>query len=289
VAIGAFNVGFIFESTDQTKASGGLMGAFGGATKTKSQLEGVTPVMMQEITDAAYADFIGQLAARGFTVQESAAVFGHAALSNPHGQIAPLDININLEKGSKGKATYFKPAALPTLIMVPGDFVGSGMSSIGMNMAAGQAAAALANYARAAVVPVIDVTYLIDFSNTQRPGAFSFGGLKVNSGLSVSAGYSRLSVFGANGKHTTITLNQPVAVSGEFIDMADTTSGVGKTTQAVGNIAGGVAAGLGFGGLRLGKTREYAFTAHPANYQEGAVKAASLTSEQLAGQLAALR
>ena len=32
VAIGAVNIGFIFESTDQTKATGGLMGAFGGTT-----------------------------------------------------------------------------------------------------------------------------------------------------------------------------------------------------------------------------------------------------------------
>ena len=54
VAIGAFNVGFIFESVDQTKASGGLMGAFGGTTKAKSELVGVTPEMMQAITDAAH-------------------------------------------------------------------------------------------------------------------------------------------------------------------------------------------------------------------------------------------
>jgi hypothetical protein len=50
VAIGAFNVGFIFESIDQTAASGGLMGAFGGTTKAKSELVGVTPEMMQAIT-----------------------------------------------------------------------------------------------------------------------------------------------------------------------------------------------------------------------------------------------
>ena len=41
VTVGAFNVGFIFESTDQTKASGGLMGAFGGTTKAKSELNPV--------------------------------------------------------------------------------------------------------------------------------------------------------------------------------------------------------------------------------------------------------
>lgn len=32
VVIGAFNVGFIFDSVDYTKASGGMVGAFGGRT-----------------------------------------------------------------------------------------------------------------------------------------------------------------------------------------------------------------------------------------------------------------
>ena len=62
VAVAAFNVGFIFESTDQTKATGGLMGAFGGTTKAKSSLVGVTPEMMQKIADAAYAELKTALA-----------------------------------------------------------------------------------------------------------------------------------------------------------------------------------------------------------------------------------
>jgi len=290
VAIGAFNVGFIFQSVDQTKATGGLMGAFGGATKTKSELVGVTPEMMQKVADDAYADLVAQLAAKGITVQEPAALFGHAAMANPHGQASPIDINVTLEKGSKGKVTYVKPAALPTLLLIPGDFTGSGFSSIGINMAAGQAQMALSNYAKAASVPVIDVTYMIDFSNTKRPGAFSFGGgLTVNAGLSVSAGYSRLSLLAPSGKRTTMVINQPVAVEGDFIQQQDTTSGLGKTTQAAANVAGGVAAGLGLGGMRFGKTREYEMTAKPGNYELGATKAASLANTLLTDRLSALR
>ena len=119
VAIGAFNVGFIFESVDQTKASGGLMGAFGGTTKAKSELVGVTPEMMQKIADAAYADFVSQLGASGYTVIPAGDLFGHAALAKTKSLETPLDINIALEKGSKGKATYFKPSALPSLLMAP--------------------------------------------------------------------------------------------------------------------------------------------------------------------------
>lgn len=289
VAIGAFNVGFIFESTDQTKATGGMLGAFGGTTKAKSTLVGVTPEMMQQVTDAAYADMVGQLTAAGFTVVDPATVFAAPELSNPHGQATPLDINIALEKGSKGKATFWKPSALPTLVMIPGDFTGSGMSSLGLNMSAGQAGQALSSYARANGVPVIDVTYLIDFSQQKRPGAFSFGGLKVNASLSVSPAFSRMSVIGANGHTVTLTLNQPVAVEGEFIEQQDATSGTDKTVQAAANVAGGVAAVFGMGGMRFGKTRKFEFTAKPGNYEEGATKAASLTNEMMVGQIATMR
>ena len=37
-------------------------------TKAKSTLVGVTPEMMQQVTDAAYDDMVGQLTAAGFTV-----------------------------------------------------------------------------------------------------------------------------------------------------------------------------------------------------------------------------
>jgi hypothetical protein len=289
VAVGAFNVGFIFESVDQTAASGGLMGAFGGTTKAKSELVGVTPEMMQAITDAAYADFVTQMTAGGYTVQPAADLFGHAALAKTKSQEAPLDINIALEKGSKGKATYFKPSSFPSLLMIPGDFLGSGMSSIGINMSAGQASMALGNYARESGVGVVDVVYLIDFSQQKRPGAFSFGGLQVNSALSVSADYSRITLIAPSGKQSVITIKTPVAVEGEFVEKSDASSGGDKALQSGANVAGGVAAVMGFGGLRFGKTRKFAFTAKPGNYEEGAAKAASLASEMLIGRLGALR
>lgn len=289
VAIAAFNVGFIFESIDATAATGGLMGAFGGTTKAKSALVGVTPAMMQQIADAAYADFVTRLNAAGLAVAEPGATFADPALAKVKGMETPADINIALEKGSKGKATYFKPTALPMQVMLPGDFTGSGMSSMGMAMAAGQNSAHLANYARTAGLPVVDVTYLIDFSSQKRPGAFSFAGIKVNANLSVTPGFSRVTVLGANGKTNTLTMGQPVSVDGDFIEVADASSGTDKTVQAAANVAGGVAAALGFGGLRFGKTRKFEFTAKPGNYEEGATKAATLANERVVAALAAAR
>ena len=289
IAVAAFNVGFIFESTDQTKATGGMIGAFGGTTKAKSSLVGVTPEMMQKIADAAYADFVAKLAASGLAVKNTAEMFAAPEMAKPHGQVSPLDISIALEKKSKGKATYVKPTALPTLIMVAGDFQGSGFSSMGLAMDSGQASYALSQYAKAAGVPVVGVTYLVDFSQQKRPGAFSLGGIEVNANLSVVPGYSRMTVFGANGKTLTVTLNQGVSVDGDFIDKHDASSGTAKTTQAVANVAGGVMAAMGAGGFMFGKTRKFEFDAKPGNYEEGAVKAADLANDVMLGQINALK
>ncbi|MDE2437746.1 MAG: hypothetical protein KGM49_15940, partial [Sphingomonadales bacterium] len=283
LAIGAFNVGFIFESTDETKATGGMIGAFGGTTKAKSELVGVSPEMMQKIADAAHADFVGKLKAAGFAVADPGQVFAAPALAGVKGEAAPADISIALEKGSKGKAVFYKPTALPKMVFLPGDFTGSGFSSLGATMAAGQASGGFGSYAKAAGTPIVDVTYLIDFSDQKRPGAFSFGGIEVNANLSVSARYSRMTLIGATGKTMTVTFQDPVSVDGDFIEKTDASSGSAKTTQAAANVAGGVAAAFGFGGMRFGKTRKFAFTAKPGNYEDGAAKAASLANGQVVG------
>jgi hypothetical protein len=163
------------------------------------------------------------------------------------------------------------------------------MSSIGLNMTAGQNSANLSNYAKAAGLPVIDVTYLIDFSDQKRPGAFSFGGIKVNANLSVVPTFSRVTVIGPNGRTNTLTMNQPVSVDGDFIEVADATSGTDKTVQTAANVAGGVAAAFGMGGLKFGKTRKFQFTAKPGNYQQGAIKVASLANERVVAELGAER
>lgn len=289
IGVAAFNVGFIFESTDATAATGGLVGAFGGATKAKSTLVGVTPEMMQKITDAAYADFVAQMKAQGIAVADPAQVFASAEMAKIKPEAGPAQINIALEKGSKGKADFYKPSALPTQIILPQDFAGSGLSSLGRQMSGVGATMAITKYAQASGTPMVDVVYLIDFSDQKRPGAFSFAGIRVNANLSVAADFSKMTVFGANSKLNEVTFNQPVSVEGDFIEKDDASSGTAKTTQAAANVAGGLAAVAGLGGLRFGKTRKFEFAAKPGNYEEGAAKAASLANAMLVAQIAAGR
>ena len=295
VAIGAFNVGFIFKSVDQTKAVGGFMGLAEGTTRAESSLVGVSPAVMQQITDAAYADFVTQLRAKGYAVQDPAVTFAGGAADKMHPQKAPLDIKIQLEKKSNGKATFFKPTVLPAMLIMAGDFTGSGMSSIGLSMAAGQTSYALTQYAKTSGMAVIDVTYLIDFSDQKRPGSFSMGSLKINSGISVASNYSRVSMIAPSGKTAVIKLNQPIPVEGDFATMRDTTSGSAKAVETAGHVAGGIGRLMGgkLGGLgmfgRGGNTRKIEFDAKPENYAAGATKAASLANIQMVATLFSLR
>jgi hypothetical protein len=295
VMVGAFNVGFIFESMDRDKKTGGMIGAFGGATDAKSVLVGVTPQMMQAITDAAYADFKAQLGTRGFQVVEAAALFASPDFGRVKQMPSPYEAGVQLDKKSTGKASYYKPTALPAQFMLPGDVVASGMSGMGLNMAAGTNQYGVSQFTKSSGQGVIDVTYLIDFSQLKRPGAFSFaGGLEVNAGMAVIDDFSKLTLVAPSGKVATITVGEAVAVEGDFVDKEDSTKGAG--IQKTANIASGVMGGLshfggGFGalgGMKFGKSKTFTFTAKPA-YEGGATKAATLANTRLVEQLVALR
>lgn len=288
VVIGAFNVGFIFESVDNTKATGGMIGAFGGVTNAKSELVGVTPAMMQTVTDAAYADFKAKLTAKGITVIEPAPMFGSAAFAHVKPMASPMEASVFIDKKSKGKTDYYKPTGIPGLVMLPGDITGSGFSSMGMQMSFGYTQYGMVQHAKATGQSVIDVVYLIDFSDARRPGIASFGGgVKISSGMSVAGQFSRMSLVSPAGKIATITLKDPVAVTGDFADMADTTKGAG--VQKAANILGGLAAVGGFGGLKFGKSKTYTFTAKSGLYEDTATKAATLANARMVDQLVALR
>ncbi|MEO6313131.1 MAG: hypothetical protein ABIO47_12815 [Sphingomicrobium sp.] len=286
VTIGAFNVGFIFESVDNTKASGGMIGAFGGTSRAKSMLVGVTPAMMQAITDAAYADFQAQLQARGFVVASNAQLFAAPDFGRVKAMASPYEAGVKLDKKSNGKATYYKPSSLPKQFMLPNDIVSSGMSGMGLTMAAGTNQYAVSQFAKSSGQAVLDVIYLIDFSDVKRPGAFSMGGLQVSSGMAVVDDYSKLKLISPRGGVTTITVEQPISVAGDFATKQDVTKDA--ALQSAANVAGGVAAAFGFGGMRMGKSKTFTFYAKP-EYQAGAVKAASLANARLLDQLAALR
>lgn len=290
VTVGNFTVGFVFESMDRRGGNdnaGGVAAAFGPTTKAKSILAGVDDATMQAITDAAYDDFKRQLAARGFEVVEPGDQFGGSYAAKMKASASPYEAKVALDqKGkSKGKATYWKPTAQPRLLLLAGDVTGSsafsGFSAFGlMNNSKG-----FSQHARDTGTSVLSVAYLIDFSQVKRPGAWSFKGVDVNSGISVVDDFSRATVSTAKGV-TILTVDDPVAVEGDFAAREDTTKGGGM--QKAANVAGGVMAAFGMGGFGVGKTKTFTFTAKPA-FRDGAVKAAELANTRLVDQLVALK
>jgi hypothetical protein len=176
---------------------------------------------------------------------------------------------------------------MPGMILMAGDITGSGMFSGFSQIGAGMdAQMAINEYARANGQSVINVTYVIDFSQLKRPGAFSFGGLEVNSGMAVVGEYSRAVVNTPASKMATLIVQSPVVVEGDFAEKKDETKD--GALQSAANVAGGVAAVFGMGGMMFGKSKTFSFTAKPA-YQDGAIKAASLANGVLTDQLTALR
>lgn len=288
VAIGAFNVGFIFESLDSTKDYGGLIGAMSGASRAKSELTGVTPAMMQAITDAAYADLATRLKAAGYVVQDPSVMFANPGVAKAKAMNNPQDINIQLEKKSTGKAVYYKPSALPRQLMMLEDFTGSGMSSIGANMAASQGGFWMQQYAKDSGVPVIDVTYLIDFSDQKRPGGLTLAGINVNANLSVVPVYSKMSVL-TGGKTVVFELRRQLSVDGEFVDRQES----GKTGNAVASgmkVASALSRGLfGTPDFAGAKTRKVTFAARPDAYRDGAATVAGLANEAIVGVLTTMK
>ena len=224
---------------------------------------------MQAVTDAAYADFLQQMAAKGFTIADPAALFGSEKVAKLKPVAQPYDVSIKLDpkKDSKGKATFFKPTAMPGMIVLAGDITGSsmfaGFSQIGAGM---DAQMAISDFAKTSGTSVVNVTYVIDFSQLKRPGAFSFGGLEVNSGMAVVGDYSRAVITTPAYKMATLIVQSPVVVEGDFAEKKDETKD--GALQSAANVAGGVAAAFGMGGLMFGKSKTFSFTAKPA-YQDG--------------------
>ena len=293
VVIGAFSVGFIFQAVDNEKQTGGMIGAFGGVTSAKTELEGVTPQMMQTITDAAYADFRAQIAANGMRVADSAPLFASTQFARAKPEVSPFETKVSLGKNSSGKVTFYKPSALPSLVMVPGDYTATvgfgGLGAMGNMMNDGQTQYALAEYAKANGQSVVDAVYLVDFANLKRGG----GSVKVSSSLSVAGNYSRLTLINPQGKVAHLTLKDSIPIDGDFAQMEDKTKG--KNIQAGMNVLSGLASaasvfgGLGGGGMKFGKSRTYAFSVIPDAYVHGAGKATAEANRRLIAELVTLK
>lgn len=286
VVIGQFTVGFLIERKDSTKAGGGLMGGgFGGRSTVRSALAGYTQTELQQVADAAYADFAAKLAGAGFEVVDRAGLAADPALAKVKGEVAPKEATTMTGRDDKAKVLFLSASQTAPLRFQTGDIMASGFGAMGLIMAGTQSLNAFTAHAKATGVHVVNVIYYVDFADSDEYGGWfrSSSAVNVKGSLALLPDQSKLTVIGPNYKSGTLALANPVAVGGDFFDKADAMKGGEKAMNAIGNAIGML------GGVGTNSSKKFTFTARPGEYAKGAALAASDANTVLVGRLATLR
>lgn len=286
VVIGNFVVGFATYTTDSAKAGGGLLGnGFGGKSTAKSTLTGIDAATMQAITDAAYADFVRQLQAQGYTVAPRDGLLADARFAKSTQMDSPFNDSTGGIFGGGSKTTYVAPRALGSIRPFMGDIPGT-MGGMGFS----NPTVAASEYASKSGEKILSVVYLLDFSNAESYGGWhrQSSAVQVGQGLTVVPGTSKVSLIGgqsgtfssANG---SIAIGQPITSQTAFADISDATSDAAKATEIATNVIGVL------GGIGSNSSRQFTFAARPGDYTAAAHDVTGQATRLLVGQMAALR
>jgi hypothetical protein len=281
VIIAGFTLGFMIERKDRSRAGGGLMGGFGGNSSAKSILAGVSDAEFQEISDAAYQDFVRQMGEAGFEVVDRSALAAYPPYAKLKSHPAGTEISFAIEKDDKAKARFFPASATAPWRMISGD-IAVGMST---SMAVGQGGVAVSQYANETGIPVVNIVYVVDFADADEyGGAFAFSSaVKVNSSIALLPLYSKLTLVAPKYKTASIELKEPVAIGGDFAEKADTTGGGAKAVETVSNVIGFL------GGVGTNVSRKYTFTVKPGAYPPMAAQAIGAANARIVARLSGLK
>jgi len=267
VVIGSFKVGFYTYSKATQTAGGGFFSSGGaGHASAKNTLVGVDNAVFQKITDAAYADFVSTLKAKGYNVVDRSTITGTSDY-----------------KGLSTKPTPDKEDVYGSDVLF---FAPNGLSVFDGGWSGAAAMGAFATIADKSGTPILDVTYTVNFANAAGAGV-SVATVQVGQGISVPAGNGIYLWGGQGGTFSTnngsIKLGQPVYSTDPFATVQDTSSDAG---QAVGYAANVLSLAMG-GGSSVSK--DFTFTADPAKYETISKSVLSQANQKLIGAMAANR
>lgn len=277
VVIGSFKINFI----DDKKASAKAGMGYGGRSTAALKLNGVDAKLMQKITDAAYADFISKLKANGYTLANRADLLAHPDFKKVNTEKSPFREEASFF-GRQVTTTYFAPTELGSIYWAgeEGHIGGFGFSNPMMGASV---------YADKTKIPVLFVSYTVDFANSDGDGGrfASTSSMSVGQGVSIAPG-GGINLFGGQGGSFStnsghIKLGQPVYSTDTFGEVVNTTSDTYKATETALNV---VSAVLG-GGTNI--TRKFEINADPAKYQAVTGKVLAETNAKLVGKMASLR
>ena len=237
--IGGFVVAFLTDRTDTSRAGGGLFGGgFGGRSTARSALEGVSDADFQAATDAAYADFVRQVADAGYQLADRSAWLQAMTRSQPDEN--GREQGLIMARDSRAAARLFSPSALggPMISRESlGHLMGRGM---GQNASAIHMSANSQTFARDTGQAVFNAFYVVDFANAETYGGWfrNSSAVSVQAGLALVPDLSMLVAFAPNRRIVTATLKDPVAVGGDFGTFAETTGGGHRAAEIAANVIG---------------------------------------------------
>jgi hypothetical protein len=270
VVIGSFKIGFITTKKEHAQAGGS---GVGGNSTAMMELHGITPAVMQSITDKAYQDLLAQLQAAGYEVadrtQLASSEFGKSA-----SKASPFTEEASFF-GSDNTVTYVAPASIGNLYF----FMGETDQRNGFNFNTPDMAAS--GFADKNKLPVISVMYNLDFSsNKSETGAFaSFSAVEVGQALSVAPGSGIILIGGQGGTFSTtngsVRLGQAIASPDPFGEIVNTSSDGMVVLETTVNAASAL---LGGG---TNQSRDFSVAADPAKYSTGAANILKQTNADL--------
>lgn len=278
VVIGSFVVAFLTERTDRARAGGGLLGGgFGGNSRARSSLAGIDDAAFQAATEAAYADFLAELAEAGLTVADREpwvqAMTQQRARASENGR----EQGVILARDSRAVAKIFSPVALGGPMISrenAGYLMGRGMSE---NQTAVVMSMGSQTYARANGQAVLSAFYVVDFANAETYGGWfrNSSAVSVQAGLALTPEISNLVAFAPDRRIVTASLREPIAVGGDFGTFSDATSGGHRAAEIATNVIGIL------GGIGSNTSRRYVMDADPARWSEGVGELAAASNARM--------
>ncbi len=272
VVIGSFKVGFFTEKDASSKAGRG----FGGRASADVALNGVSDSLRQEITNAAYSDFVSQLKAKGIKIVDRKELTSDKDFAGSKTYDFPYD---------DGDIKYFSPAAIGNKSYF---FMGESADFTG-GFAFGNPTVAAVNYVKNSGVKVISALYVIDFVNTEGSGGSWASGatMEVGQGVSVTNG-SKLVIVGGEGSsfsnpNGSIYLGQSIYSTKEFGTVKNTNSEAYVGAETALNIATTLM------GAGSNQSRSFEITADAGKYKAAAMEAVKDTNLAVIGQFGNLK
>ncbi|WP_027853799.1 hypothetical protein [Marinobacterium litorale] len=283
--IGSFKVGFVDSKRAEAKAGGGIMGsAYGGKSVARLKLEGVDDQHKQALTEVAYNSFTQRLQKAGYEIVELGVLQGYKGYEKVKLFDFPLESDNSGLLSDYGVTYYHTPAVFGKTHVymgeIPGESGGFGFSSPN---------AVTAEFAKATGIPVINVSYVLDFANTGSYGDFftSTSSVSVGQGMTLVPGANLGIISGWGGSFSdevgSLRTGQPLTSDIKFAAVEDSTTDTHKTVQTVTNVVGLL------GGIGSNITRDYIVRADPERFEAAAIDVIEQINEAFVLKMAELR